>query len=135
MTHHPCPPLVRNGRSCVDNLTILSNDIHCSFIHGNYTVAVFLDITGAFDNIFPDVLVSELESIGIPVRIRKFYENLTSQRTLHFVNNGTILDTPLIAYKGTPQGSVSSPILFNIYLRNIPACQDQNIYIYTPVRG
>lgn len=89
------------------------------------TVAVFLDIVGALSQI----LLEDLESIGIPANLRKFYDNLISFRKLHFVNNGSLLPDPLFSHKGTPQGSISSPTLFNIYLRNIPACRDQNIRI------
>lgn len=53
-----------------------------------------------------------------PPLILAFISNLISSRTLQFINQGTISD-PRISHKGTPQGSVLSPTLFNIYLRKI----------------
>jgi len=48
----------------------------------------------------------------------KFVENLLSERQIYSIINGT-LQPPLISRKGTPQGSILSPIPFSIYLRKI----------------
>jgi len=108
----------RASRSCTDNLVILTNRIHSGFLHGAFTFAVFLDIEGAFDNVIPSILVQDLRDIGFPAQICKFIENLLMERFIFYARNGT-LSGPLTTHKGTPQGSILSPLLFNIYLRNI----------------
>jgi len=108
----------RPDRSCIDNLVILSSDIHKGFINNSSTIGIFLDIKGAFDNVIPNILIKELGKIGIPAHVRRFIQNLICERHLHFVLDGN-LSGPFLSFKGTPQGSTLSPILFNIYLRNI----------------
>jgi len=47
----------RSFRSCTDNLVILTNRIHSAFLNKASTVAVFLDIAGAFYNVKPSILI------------------------------------------------------------------------------
>ncbi|XP_018359767.1 PREDICTED: uncharacterized protein LOC108759015 [Trachymyrmex cornetzi] len=84
-------------------------------------VAAFLNITGAFDNVHPSAIMNELKNVGTPAVIRKFVENLIIARTVHFLEDGNISDK-YFAYKGTPQGSVLSPLLFNLSLSRIREC-------------
>jgi len=41
----------RSSRSCIDNLTILTNSVQLAFTNKAPLIAVFLDIVGAFDNV------------------------------------------------------------------------------------
>jgi len=59
-----------------------------------------------------------LYNTGFPVHFCKFIENLLAERLIFAVRNGD-LSGPFVTHKGTPQGSILSPILFNFYLRNI----------------
>lgn len=61
-----CQSGFRKDRSCQDNLSILSSEIYKGFASGQYTACVFLDIMGAFDNVIPSILVSDLVALGIP---------------------------------------------------------------------
>jgi len=120
----------RTSRSCMDNLITLTNRIHWGFMRRMSTIAVFLDIAGAFDNVILSNLIKDLREIGFPVKTCKFIENLLIERKIYSIHNG-ILQPPLISHKGTPQGSILSPILFNIYLRKISAFhQDTQILQY-----
>jgi len=108
----------RSSRSCADNLITWTNRIQQGFLGRASTVAAFLDIAGAFDNVIPSILVADLRECGFPARLCKFIENLLSERRIFSTINGVIQD-PLTTHKGTPQGSILSPILFNLYLRKI----------------
>ncbi|XP_011689992.1 PREDICTED: RNA-directed DNA polymerase from mobile element jockey-like [Wasmannia auropunctata] len=108
----------RAFRSCLDNLTIFTADVQTGFLQGKATAALFLDIKSAFDNVLPDILLTELASINLPPNILRFIENLISVREVQFVVQGR-LTSSRISRKGTPQGSVLSPTLFNLYLRKI----------------
>lgn len=108
----------RKGKSCPDNLSILTNDIRSAFLNNCVTSAFFVDVKGAFDNVNPTLIPSILAKIGIPYKITKFISNLISNRTLYFKING-VIEAPELASNGLPQGSVLSPTLFNIYLHDI----------------
>ncbi|XP_018378524.1 PREDICTED: uncharacterized protein LOC108771118 [Trachymyrmex cornetzi] len=108
----------RPFRSCDDNLAALTTAIRTGFYEHSVTVAAFLDITSAFDNVDPYILLEDLKDIGVPALFRKFVENLISIRTMFFVVDGES-QGPYMAYKGIPQGSTLSPLLFDIYLRNL----------------
>lgn len=108
----------RNFKLCTDNLTILTNHIKKGFARKAYVVGLFLDIAGAFDNVIPEILIGDLENLGIPAGIRKFIHNIMTERLTIFNKNGNITQAFLIN-KGVPQGSILSPMLFNIYMRGI----------------
>jgi len=80
----------RPSRSCTDNLVTFSNRIHVANLSGLlslFTACVFIDITGAFDNIAPSALVETIRELGIPAKICKFIQNLIIERELFFVKN------------------------------------------------
>jgi len=87
-------------------------------LNGAFTFAVFLDIKGAFDNVIPSILIQDLRDIDFPAQFCKFIENLLIERYIYYSQNGDLIG-PLTTHKGTPQGSILSPTLFKIYLRNI----------------
>lgn len=88
------------------------------FLSHSITIAAFLDITGAFGNVDLFILLEDLKIIGVPAYFRKFIENLISVRYINFVIDGE-LQGPYHTYKGIPQESTLSPLLFDIYLRNL----------------
>jgi len=126
-----CQLVFRPDRSCIDSLVILSSEIHKGFINNSITFAAFLDIKGAFDNVIPNILVQELENIGISAKVRMFIFNLISTRVLHFAVDGNKTG-PFYSYKRVPQGSTLSPLLFDIYLKDIDKHlhQDTKILLY-----
>ena len=56
----------RKGKSALDNLTILFNEISSTFIKRGITTALFIDVTGAYDNVDIDILSYQLKKIKIP---------------------------------------------------------------------
>ncbi|XP_072143557.1 putative nicotine oxidoreductase [Dermacentor andersoni] len=77
-------------------------------------IIMALDIKGAFDNVSHRAIMEGLNKTNCSKRVYHYVRALLSKRTAT-VGLGDlrsdILDTP---NKGTPQGSVISPILFNI---------------------
>lgn len=118
----------RRARSCLDNLTIFTSDVFKGFLQRKVTTALFVDIKSTFDNVQPDILIQELQRLNFPAKILHFVKNLVSFREIQFVIHGQLTETRL-SHKGTPQGSVLSPMLFNIYLNKIRSCLSSRVSI------
>ena len=79
-----------------------------------------LDIKGAFDRIWWSGLLNHLWSIGFRQRAYSLMESYLSDRYLFVVANGQDSSLyPIMA--GVPQGGVWSPMLFNLYVHNLPS--------------
>jgi ribonuclease HI len=107
----------RRGRSCIDNIAMLVSDIMLAKTNGKAVIACFMDVQSAFDNVLLPMLFTKMLRVGVPERICSLIFNIMSERKI-------IVDTPdgsifRNVYKGLPQGSVLSPILFNIYTFDI----------------
>ncbi|XP_070153690.1 uncharacterized protein [Polyergus mexicanus] len=105
----------RRGRSCSNNLGVLTTDVYGGFVSGRSTACLFLDVQGAFDNVVPNILVRDLVNLGLPPKICWFICQLVNYRNIQFVFNGEI-SPHFVSDKGVPQGSILSPLLFNLYV-------------------
>jgi hypothetical protein len=74
-------------------------------------VAAFIEIGGAYDNVFIDVLCGVMPKKKLPVGLFRFLRNLLWCKTLVFYVGG-VESLTLTGYKGLPQGSVQSPLLY-----------------------
>lgn len=104
----------RRSQSCLDNLAILTSDIQQGFGNKQPTVACFIDIDNAYNNINIRSLINILQNISIGNKICKYLWNFLSDRRCRiFLNCG---GSPLIrhTHQGLAQGDPISPLLFNI---------------------
>lgn len=104
----------RKGRSCHDSLAIITSDIRLAFSNNESVTAAFLDISSAYDNVLVLVLRDKLFKLGVPIILINFIINLLSERFISILldDNNQITRT---VWRGLPQGSVLSPLLYNIY--------------------
>lgn len=108
----------RRGRSCTDSFLSLISDLKRGKNTGLSTVCTFLDIQGAFDSIDPGILVKILTNFKIPGMLCQWIYSFLNNRTL-YVKHNNILHGPRTVSKGTMQGSILSPLLFNLYVCEI----------------
>ena len=109
----------RKGRSTTDNIVQLENDIQKNINCSVHTLAVFLDVEKAYDSLWIEGLLFKLNQCGIQGKMLNYLQNYLTERTFQV----RISDIESGEYKmlnGLPQGSVLSPILYNIMMRDIP---------------
>jgi hypothetical protein len=103
----------RKGKGTRNFRAMMTTDISTSFEMKKQTVAAFLDISGAYDNVLIDVLCGVILETELPLGIVRFMWSLLWCKTLVFCVGGAECMT-LTGYKGLQQGSVLSPFLYNL---------------------
>ncbi|XP_011883761.1 PREDICTED: RNA-directed DNA polymerase from mobile element jockey-like [Vollenhovia emeryi] len=111
----------RRSRSCGDSLSIFACEVKGALVNEEKLSAVFLDIASAFDNVDPFLLLEGMILVGFPRNLAVFIFNLLRKRKIKFLLDGELSDSRF-SFRGTPQGSILSPLLFNIFIRELPSC-------------
>ena len=107
----------RAGRSTTDHCVALAEQLRRARARGRVALACFYDLTRAFDSVWHAKVIERLTKLGASPEILGFATSFLANRSFQ-VRWGNSLSTTGRTDMGVPQGSVVSPLLFIILLKD-----------------
>ena len=112
---HPSQYGCRTARSCSDAMVVLQYNVKTSQGRGQCASSLMMDVKGAFNAVNPRRLIDILIQMGLPNQLIDWVRSFLKDRKIKLVFDGQVGKSSDIDV-GVPQGSPTSPPLFNLYM-------------------
>ena len=119
----------RKSHSTDTCLLYLTDYIRLEVDKGKYCGMVMLDLQKAFDTVHHGILLNKLEALGFDGLTLQWVRSYLVGRKQVVDMNGT-LSPPLTLSSGVPQGSILGPLFFLLYVNDMKAAVDCNLFLF-----
>ena len=108
----------RQHRSTEDQLAFFTQDIEDAFQEKKKVLAVFFDLSKAFDRVWKEGLLLKLLRNGVCGKMYSWIKSYLFHRTARVKLDGKLSNLVTLR-EGVPQGGVISPTLFLVYINDL----------------
>ena len=108
----------RKGRSPIDSLVALENEVHEAIMRNRLLVGLFIDLKSAYDTAWDYLILRQLYNAGLRGNLGVFIAEFMKDRKFQ-VRVGNKLSAVHKLTLGVPQGSVLSGILFLVGVNTV----------------
>ena len=115
----------RKKRGTADNLVSITQKIQECLNRKKKVCGIFFDISQAFDKVWQAGLLFKLICLGVPKYLTRFIKFFLENRKFKVVVN-KIASIIYSIFCGVPQGSVFGPLLFLVFIGDIPLANARN---------